>query len=157
VRIAVVHGPNLNLLGRREPEIYGRQTLEQIDRALQAEGLRLGAEVETFQSNGEGALIDYIHAAAARVDGFLVNAGGYTHTSVALLDALVGVGRPFVEIHLSNIHAREAFRAESLLASRAAGIVMGFGPGGYLLGLQGLVDRLRTALGIADTVAGEAI
>jgi 3-dehydroquinate dehydratase II len=157
VRVAVLHGPNLNLLGRREPEVYGRQTLEQVDAALRAEGLRLGVEVETFQSNAEGALIDFVHAAAGRVDGFLVNAGGYTHSSVALLDALVGVDRPFVEVHLSNLHAREAFRAESLLAPRAAGIVMGFGPSGYLLGLQGLVERLRPAVGMSDAVAGRAV
>jgi 3-dehydroquinate dehydratase II len=157
VRVAVVHGPNLNLLGSREPELYGRRTLEQIDEMLRVEGVRLGAQVETFQSNEEGALIDFVHAAAPRVHGFLVNAGGYTHTSVALLDALTGVDRPYVEVHLSNLHAREAFRARSLLAPRAAGIVMGFGPDGYLLALQGLVSRLRTALGLGDAVAGEAI
>jgi 3-dehydroquinate dehydratase II len=157
VRIAVVHGPNLNLLGSREPEIYGRRTLQQIDDALRAEGLRLGAQVETFQSNSEGALIGYVHDMAAHVDGFVVNAGGYTHGSVALLDALIGVARPYVEVHLSNLYAREEFRARSLLAPRAAGIVMGFGPEGYVLALHGLVRRLRSALGISEAAAGEAI
>lgn len=157
VRIGVVHGPNLNLLGTREPETYGHRTLAEIDEALRIEGLRLGAEIETFQSNSEGALIDHVHASAARVDGFLVNAGAYTHTSFALLDALTGVGRPYVEVHVSNLHAREAFRAQSLLAPRAAGIVMGFGPEGYLLGLRGLVMRLRASFGIQEGVAGEVI
>lgn len=143
MRVAVVHGPNLNLLGQREPAIYGRLTLAELDRQLVGEGLRLGAHVETYQANGEGELIDFIHAAADRVDGFVVNAGGYTHTSVALLDALLGTALPYVEVHISNLHAREPFRRESLLAARAAGIVMGFGPTSYLLGLQGLVERLQ--------------
>jgi 3-dehydroquinate dehydratase II len=138
-----VHGPNLNLLGRREPELYGRETLDELDARLVAEGLRLGAEVETHQANGEGELIDIVQSAAERVDGFVVNAGGYSHTSVALLDALLGVGRPYVEVHVTNVQGRETFRRESLLAPRAAGIVAGFGPASYLLGLQGLVERLR--------------
>jgi 3-dehydroquinate dehydratase II len=138
-----VHGPNLNLLGRREPELYGRETLDELDARLVAEGLRLGAEVETHQANGEGELIDIVQSAAERVDGFVVNAGGYSHTSVALLDALLGVGRPYVEVHVTNVHGREPFRRVSLLAPAAAGIVAGFGPASYLLGLQGLVERLR--------------
>ena len=147
MRIAVLHGPNLNLLGHREPEVYGRDTLDGIDRALREEAAALGAELETFQANGEGALVDYVQEAAGRVDGFVVNAAAYTHTSVALLDALVGVGRPFVEVHLSNVHAREPFRRESLLAPRAEGVVVGFGADSYLLGLRGLVRRIapRTA------------
>lgn len=145
MRIAVLHGPNLNLLGTREPEVYGRDTLETIDERLQALAAELGVAVESYQSNVEGALIDRIHEAGGRVDGFLVNAGAYTHTSVALLDALVGVGRPFVEVHLSNIHSREEFRRRSLLAPRASGIVMGFGAESYLLGLRGLTSRLRAA------------
>jgi 3-dehydroquinate dehydratase-2 len=143
VRIAVLHGPNLNLLGTREPEVYGRDTLAGIDERIRALAAELGIEVETYQSNVEGALIDRIHELAGRVDGFLINAGAYTHTSIALRDALVGVGRPFVEVHLSNIHGREAFRRRSLLAPRAAGIVMGFGTDSYLLGLRGLTQRLR--------------
>ena len=143
MRIAVLHGPNLNLLGTREPEVYGRETLAGIDERIRALAAELGIEVETYQSNVEGALIDRIHELAGRVDGFLINAGAYTHTSIALLDALVGVGRPFVEVHLSNIHGREAFRRRSLLAPRAAGIVMGFGGDSYLLGLRGLTLRLR--------------
>jgi 3-dehydroquinate dehydratase II len=147
MRVAVVHGPNLNLLGTREPAVYGRQDLATIDSALVAEGLAHGVEVESFQSNHEGALIDYVHAAARRVDGFVINAGGYTHTSVALRDALAAVARPYVEVHISNLHGREGFRRRSLLAAGAAGIVMGFGPGGYALGLRGLISNLREQAG----------
>lgn len=142
--IAVLHGPNLNLLGRREPGIYGRTTLAEIDGRMKALAAELGVQVETFQANAEGALIDYVHGAAERASGFVVNAGGYTHTSVALLDALVGTGRPFVEVHLSNVYGREPFRARSLLAPRAAGIVVGFGAAGYELALRGLIVRLQT-------------
>ena len=145
MRIGVLHGPNLNLLGQREPEVYGRETLAGIDARLQALAVELGVQLETFQANDEGALIDRIQESAGRVQGFLINAGGYTHTSVALLDALVGVGRPFVEVHLSNIHGREEFRRRSLLAPRAAGIVMGFGADSYLLALRGLASRLHAA------------
>ncbi len=143
MRIAVLHGPNLNLLGQREPEVYGRETLAEIDGRLRALAGELAVELEVAQENAEGALIDRIHALAGGVDGFLINAGAYTHTSVALLDALVGVGRPFVEVHLSNIHGREEFRRRSILAPRAAGIVMGFGAESYLLGLRGLVALLQ--------------
>jgi 3-dehydroquinate dehydratase II len=144
VRIAVVHGPNLNLLGRREPEVYGRDTLEEIDAKLVELGSSLGAEVSTFQSNGEGSLVDHVQEMGPRVDGFLVNAGAYTHTSIALRDAFAGVARPYVEVHLSNLHAREPFRHHSYLSDRAAGVVVGFGPNSYLLGLRGLVDILRS-------------
>jgi 3-dehydroquinate dehydratase II len=143
VRIAVLHGPNLNLLGRREPEIYGTTTLAEIDDRITRVGGELGIEVETYQSNIEGELVDWIQRTAEAVAGFVVNAGAYTHTSVALLDALVGVGRPYVEVHLSNLGARESFRRESLLAPRAIGIVAGFGADSYLLGLRGLVQKLR--------------
>jgi len=139
VRIAVIHGPNLNLLGRREPTIYGRTTLAEIDEQLGQLAGQLGAELEGLQSNAEGELIDYIHEAGARVDGYLVNAAGLTHTSVALLDALLAVGHPFVEVHLSNPAGRERFRHRSLLASHARGIVQGFGAASYELGLRGLV------------------
>lgn len=148
MRIAVVHGPNLNLLGHREPDVYGHATLDAVDRALHAEAEALDVELETFQANAEGALVDFVQEAAGRVDGFLVNAAGLTHTSVVLLDALVGVARPYVEVHLSNVHAREPFRHQSLLAPRAAGVVLGFGTDSYLLGLRGLARHLagsRTA------------
>jgi len=143
VRIAIIHGPNLNLLGSREPEIYGRQTLAALDAGLEALAAELGVELETHQSNGEGALVDLIQEAAGRVDGFIVNAGGYTHTSVALLDALVGVSRPYVEVHISNLAGREPFRQHSLLSARALGVVTGLGTQGYELALRGLVRVLR--------------
>ena len=140
MRIAVVHGPNLNLLGQREPGIYGHTTLAEIDRRLDKLAHELGVELESFQSNSEGALIDYIQEAAVRADGYLVNAAGLTHTSVALLDALLAVGRPFVEVHLSNPSGRERFRRRSLLSARARGVVQGFGAESYALGLRGLAQ-----------------
>jgi 3-dehydroquinate dehydratase-2 len=143
VRIAAVHGPNLNLLGSREPEVYGRATLADVDAALRALGEELGVEVESFQSNHEGALVDFVQEAARRVDGFVINAGAYTHTSIALGDALAGVARPFVEVHISNVFAREPFRHHSHLAGGAVGVVCGFGVDSYLLGLRGLVAYLR--------------
>lgn len=144
MRIAVVHGPNLNLLGQREPDVYGTVSLAQVDRLLQELAVELGVHLTFFQANGEGALVDHVQGAAPDVDAFLVNAGAYTHTSIALRDALIGVGRPFVEVHLSNVHAREPFRHRSLLADRAVGLVAGFGVDSYLLGLRGLVAKLRT-------------
>jgi 3-dehydroquinate dehydratase II len=143
LKIGVLHGPNLNLLGQREPEIYGRATLSDLDQRLADEGRALSIEVVTFQSNDEGGLIDRIQQWAREVDGFVVNAGGYTHTSVAIRDALVGVERPYVEVHLSNLMAREPFRRRSLLAEHAVGAIMGFGADSYLLGLRGLVSHLR--------------
>jgi 3-dehydroquinate dehydratase-2 len=143
LKIAVLHGPNLNLLGQREPAVYGHDTLADVDRSVVAAGAELGVEVVTFQSNHEGALIDEIQRRAPEVDGFLINAGGYSHTSIALRDALVGVQRPYVEVHLSNVQAREQFRWQSLLAGRALGAIMGFGADSYLLGLRGLVSHLR--------------
>lgn len=143
MKIGVIHGPNLNLLGQREPEVYGRETLADLNRRIVAEAGRLGVEVECHQSNSEGLLIDLVQRLAADVDGFVVNAGGYTHTSVALRDALAGVNRPFVEVHLSNLAARESFRQTSLLSEVALGTIMGFGGSSYLLGLHGLVGRLR--------------
>ena len=143
VRIAVVHGPNLNLLGQREPEIYGQLTLDEINQALSREAKALGVELEAFQSNIEGELIDFIQLVGPDVAGFIVNAAGYTHTSVALRDALTGVGKPFIEVHLSNIAARESFRRRSLLAPKAIGAIMGFGLDSYILGLNGLVSYLR--------------
>jgi len=141
----VLHGPNLQLLGTREPEIYGSTSLADIDEALRALGSELGVQIDTFQSNHEGVLVDEIARRAPEVDGFVVNAAALTHTSVALRDALAGVNRPFVEVHLSNTAARESFRQVSLLSEIALGVVYGFGARSYLLGLQGLVDHLAEA------------
>jgi 3-dehydroquinate dehydratase-2 len=142
VRIAVVHGPNLRLLGRREPEVYGTDTLDDVNAKLAALAEELGVDLETFQSNHEGELLDFIDEASARVDGFVVNPGAYTHTSIALRDGLTGVDRPFVEVHLSNTAGRERFRRHSYLSPVAAGVVYGFGVDSYLLGLRGLAARL---------------
>ena len=142
MRIGVIHGPNLHLLGSREPEVYGHDTLEDVDLALARRAGELGVELETIQSNHEGEIIDFISAAAPRVGGFMINPGGLTHTSVVLRDALVGVERPFVEVHLSNTQARESFRRHSYLTPVASGMVLGFGLRSYLLGLEGLVRHL---------------
>jgi 3-dehydroquinate dehydratase-2 len=151
VRIAVIHGPNLDLLGQREPEVYGRTSLAELNERIGTEADALGVEIETFQSNNEGSLIDFIHKAAGRVSGFVVNAGGYTHTSVALLDALLGVGIPYVEVHLSNLASREPFRQHSLLTPRSRGLVMGFGIESYSLAVRGLVASLAASHGSAGT------
>jgi 3-dehydroquinate dehydratase II len=143
VRIAAVHGPNLNLLGLREPEVYGRRTLDDVNAALSSLAGELGAEVEWHQSNHEGGLVDFVQQAAPRVDGFVVNAGAYTHTSIALRDALAGVARPYVEVHISNVFARERFRHRSYLAAGAVGVVSGFGVNSYRLGLRAIVEYLR--------------
>lgn len=145
MKILVLNGPNLNLLGQREPGVYGADTLDTILARLTALAIDLGVHLDTFQSNHEGALIDRLHAAMGVVDGVLINPGAYTHTSVALRDAFLATRLPFVEVHLSNVYAREAFRHKSLLADIARGQVMGFGPDSYLLGLRGLVDGLRRA------------
>lgn len=142
--VAVLHGPNLNLLGRREPDVYGRTTLAALDELLRREAAALGCALRIEQHNGEGALIDAVHRALELGEaGLLINPGGYTHTSVALRDAIAGVGLPTVEVHLSNTHAREAFRHHSTVAPVVLGRVMGFGPQSYLLGLRGLVAELR--------------
>jgi 3-dehydroquinate dehydratase II len=143
VTIEVLHGPNLNLLGTREPEVYGSANLDDVNARLRELGEELGVQVAAFQSNHEGALIDRIHERSDAVAGFVVNAGAYTHTSIALRDALAGVGRPFVEAHMSNIHGREPFRRESLLAPVAVGSVVGFGAESYALALRGLVLHLK--------------
>jgi 3-dehydroquinate dehydratase-2 len=141
--ILVLHGPNLNLLGRREPGIYGYVTLDAINHLLEQEGQKLTAKVFALQSNHEGVLVDTIHDALGHHQGILINAGAYTHTSVALRDALAGVALPTVEVHLSNIYQREAFRHHSYIASVAIGQISGFGAESYRLGLQALVHHLR--------------
>ena len=141
MRILVLHGPNLNLLGTREPDVYGKTTLAEIDTSLAALAAELGVAIESAQSNHEGVLVDRIQA--ARADGILINPGGYTHTSVAIRDALTGVGIPFVEVHLSNIHGRESFRRQSLFSDVAIAQVAGFGPFSYTVALRGLVEFLR--------------
>ena len=138
MRIGVVHGPNLNLLGTREPAVYGTGTLEDVETRLRQLAEEFGDAIDVVQSNHEGALIDWIHEARDRVDGFVVNAGALTHTSVGLRDALLGVGLPFVEVHLSNTQAREDFRHRSYLSDAAVGVVYGFGVDSYLLGFRGL-------------------
>ncbi len=145
MRLFVLHGPNLNLLGQREPGLYGSRSLDQINSALTARAQALGAELECFQSNHEGALVDRIQAARGRCEGLLINAGAYTHTSIALRDALLAVEIPFVEVHLSNVHAREPFRHHSYLADKALGVICGFGPASYSLALEGLVEHLRAS------------
>ena len=142
MRIAVLNGPNLNLLGTREPELYGHETLGDIERRLAAVARELGVDIEFAQRNGEGELIDLIHAMRGRVQGALVNAGAYSHTSIALRDALVGASIPFVEVHLTNIYAREPERRHSMLAPAAVAMVCGLGAYGYEVALRGLVARL---------------
>ncbi len=143
LNILVMHGPNLNLLGKREPEHYGVQNLADINAALVALGESLDCAITSFQSNHEGELVEQVHQAADKVDGIVINPAAYTHTSVALRDALLGCHIPFVEVHLSNIHRREEFRHRSLLADIATGIVAGFGADSYTLALRGLCAHLR--------------
>lgn len=146
--ILVINGPNLNLLGRREPEVYGSTTLEQLEERLREDARRLAVRVEFFQSNHEGQIIDRIHKAflEEKIDGILINPGGLTHTSVALRDALLGVKIPFIEIHISNLHAREPFRHRSYLSDAAIGVIAGLGITGYRFGLAALVERLRSRM-----------
>jgi 3-dehydroquinate dehydratase-2 len=145
VKVLVLHGPNLNLLGTRQPEIYGSTTLAQIDHLLEVRGGELGVEVTATQSNSEGILVDAIQEAREAVSGILINPGGYSHTSVAIRDALLAVGIPAVEIHLSNPSAREEFRHVDLVAGACLGVVAGFGARGYVVALEQLVTTLRAS------------
>ena len=141
--ILVLNGPNLNLLGTREPEVYGRETLADIEGALQKKAKDLGVKVDCFQSNTEGILVDKIQQARGQQDVILLNAGAYTHTSVALRDAIAGAGVPTIEVHLSNIHAREEFRQKSMIAPVCVGQICGFGSHGYLLALEAAANLKR--------------
>jgi 3-dehydroquinate dehydratase-2 len=148
LKILVLHGPNLNLLGTREPDIYGAITLEELDASLIKLGMELGVSIESRQSNVEGELVTWIQLAKQAFDGLVFNPAAYTHTSIALRDAIVGVEIPMVEVHLSNIHRRESFRRRSYLASVALGQISGFGPNSYLLGLRALVDVLQRTISV---------
>ncbi|WP_019503130.1 type II 3-dehydroquinate dehydratase [Pseudanabaena sp. PCC 6802] len=142
MKILILHGPNLNMLGKREPEVYGSLSLDRINQILYDDAQLLGVELKIFQSNHEGALIDEIHAAWQQQDGIAINPGGLTHTSVALRDAIAAVNIPTVEVHLSNIHKREEFRHRSLIAAVAIGQISGFGVESYRLGLRAIVGYL---------------
>jgi 3-dehydroquinate dehydratase-2 len=142
VKIAVLNGPNLNLLGTREPAVYGHETLADVERSLRAVAGEVGAELQFAQHNGEGALIDAIQALRGRVDGIVINAGAYTHTSLAIRDALTGIAVPFVEVHVTNVYAREPERRHSMLAPAAIGVVCGLGTFGYELAIRGLSRSL---------------
>ena len=147
MRILVIHGPNLNMLGKREPEIYGSSTLDDVNARLGKEAKELGAEVEFFQSNSEGEIVGRIQAAMDSTDGILMNPGAYTHTSVAIRDAILSTGLPVVEAHMSNIYKREDFRQKSYVSAVALGVVSGFGADSYSLGLRGLVNYLKGKAG----------
>ncbi len=141
--LLLINGPNLNLVGKREPSIYGSQTLEDIQEELLTLANELDANLKFFQSNSEGEMIDCIQNSVGYIDGILINAGAYTHTSIALRDALLGVAIPYVEVHLSNIYSREEFRHKSFLSDKALGLVCGFGANSYQLALEGIVSYLK--------------
>ena len=141
--LLLINGPNLNLVGKREPSIYGSQTLEDIQEELLTLANELGTKLKFFQSNSEGEMIDCIQNSVGSIDGILINAGAYTHTSIALRDALLGVAIPYVELHLSNIYSREEFRHKSFLSDKALGLVCGFGANSYQLALEGIVSYLK--------------
>lgn len=142
MQILVLNGPNLNLLGTREPEIYGSTTLADIEAACAAHGAKIGLTVQCAQSNCEGRLIDHLHDARGTMSGVIINAGAYTHTSVALRDAISAISLPVIELHLSNTHAREAFRHVSLIAPVCIGVIQGFGAAGYMLALDAMKGHL---------------
>jgi 3-dehydroquinate dehydratase-2 len=146
MKILVLHGPNLNLLGTREPTIYGNITINEINNSISSLALELGVEVTIFQSNSEGALIDKIHSAIGKYDGIVINPAAYTHTSIALRDAFSAAALPVVEVHLSNIHRREEFRFKSFIAPVAVGQISGFGPDSYLLGLRAICNHITKGL-----------
>jgi 3-dehydroquinate dehydratase-2 len=141
-RVLVIHGPNLNMLGKREPDIYGHESLDQINKQLVEQGRGLGIDVVTFQSNHEGVIVEEIQEALGNYHGIIINPAAYTHTSVAIRDALIMLDIPVIEIHLSNIHKRETFRHQSMIADIAAARIAGFGSHGYMLGLEGLAKIL---------------
>ncbi len=141
-RLLVLHGPNINMVGERETSIYGKETFESINRQILDYATELGMECETFQSNSEGELIDQIHTARHEFDGIIINAGAYTHYSYAIRDAIAAIKIPCVEVHFSNIHGREEFRAKSVIAPACVGQISGFGKNSYMLALQGLKDIL---------------
>jgi 3-dehydroquinate dehydratase-2 len=143
MRILVMHGPNLNMLGQREATIYGKTTLSDINAAMKSLGSELGVEIETFQSNHEGDLVDKVQRAKGEFEGVVINPAAFTHTSIALRDAFLAVSIPFVEVHISNVYSREPFRHKSLLSDVAIGVVAGFGPLSYNMGLRGLLERIR--------------
>ncbi len=145
LNIAVIHGPNLNLLGTREPGIYGAETLDKINKEIEQEAKKCGATTEFYQSNIEGQLVDYIHSCAGKIDGIVINAGAYTHYSIALRDAIAAVNIPAVEVHLSNIYKREEFRHTSVIAPVCIGQISGFGAYSYILGLHALQHALGQA------------
>jgi 3-dehydroquinate dehydratase-2 len=143
MKILVIHGPNLNMLGKREPDIYGATTLKEIDTALEAKAKELGVEVTSFQSNSEGDIVSAIQDAMSNFDGIVINPGAYTHTSVAIRDAILSSGLPVVEAHISNVYKREDFRQKSFVSGVALGVISGFGINSYFLGLSGLVEHLK--------------
>lgn len=141
MRVLVIHGPNLQLLGKREPEVYGSKTLSQINSEIRKRAKSLGVTVTIFQSNSEGAIVDKIGSAAGKYDALVINPGAYTHTSIAIRDAIAGSGLAAVEVHLSNTAAREEFRRRSFIAPACVGVIAGFGPTGYLLAIEALAER----------------
>jgi 3-dehydroquinate dehydratase-2 len=143
IKVLVIQGPNLNLLGVREPGIYGNMPMEEINRRLVELGQELGAEVRVFHSNGEGAIIDELQSAMNWADGVVINPGGYSHTSVAIRDAIAAIKIPVIEVHLSNIHAREDFRNQAVTGSKCKALIVGFGWRSYTLGLQGVIELVK--------------